>query len=69
MNQVDRRSDQSGEDAHAARADEQAQNDEDNAVDHLLAQQGSDAGDDHDDGDDPEDECHGCGSNLVDELP
>src|SRR4051794_36934085 len=49
----------SREDRNAARADEQADHDQDDPPQDLTPDQGDDARDDKDDGDDPEDELHG----------
>src|SRR5450756_1254905 len=46
------------EDAHASRADEQADHDEDDAPQQLLPDDREDAGDHEDRGDNPQDSCH-----------
>ena len=54
-----RPTDDSREEGHASRTDEQAQDDQQHPVEHRPADGRDDPGDDEHDGDDPEDEVHG----------
>ncbi len=57
-----------GEDTHTAGTDQQADDDEGDAVHHLTTQQGDDSGNDKDNGENPKQSGHGVVSYPVGQV-